>query len=140
MCRPTSRSPEGAARASRQRGFTLIEALIALAVMAISLAAIGALSASSLRSALYVERHLAQIETTRKIIAGLPSRDALGNGVLTGEAAGQLWRIDTAPYVPSFYDPTAQGAWSAQSVAVQVRAPSGALVQVTEIRLRKRQD
>ena len=108
--------------------------------MAISLAAIGALAASSLRSALYVERHLAQIETTRKIIAGLPSRDALGNGVLTGEAAGQLWRIDTAPYVPSFYDPAAQGAWSAQTVAVQVRAPSGALVQVTEIRLRKRQE
>ena len=108
--------------------------------MAISLAAIGALAASSLRSALYVERHLAQIETTRKIIAGLPSRDALGKGVLTGEAAGQLWRIDAAPYVPSFYDPAAQSAWSAQTVVVQVRAPSGALVQVTEIRLHKRQD
>ena len=140
MCRLTSRSLKGAARLPRQQGFTLIEALVALAVMAISLAAIGALAASSLRSALYVERHLAQIQSTRKILAGLPARDALSNGVLTGEAGGQSWRIDTATYTPAFYDPAAQSQWSAQTIAVQVRSPSGALAQVTEIRLRRRQD
>ena len=71
-----STNPEAGATA----GFTLIETLVALGVMAAGLAAIGALANSSLRAGLYTERRLAEIDSARKIMAGLPKRDALPFG------------------------------------------------------------
>ena len=50
---------------------------MALALMMLLLAAIGGLAATSLRSGRYVERHLADIEITRQIVAGLPARGEL---------------------------------------------------------------
>ena len=88
MCRLANPETRGIA------GFTLIEALAALAVMGAGLAAIGPLAGSSLRAGLYAERHLAEIETARKIIAGMPSRDALPVGRLTGALDAHDWRID----------------------------------------------
>ena len=55
MCRSARPELNGAA------GFTLLEALAALAVMGAGLAAIGTLANSSLRTDLYTERHLAEI-------------------------------------------------------------------------------
>ena len=89
MCRPANPERRGIA------GFTLIEALAALAVMGAGLAAIGPLVSSSLRAGLYAERHLAQIETARKILAGMPSREALPVGRLTGALDAHDWRIDS---------------------------------------------
>ena len=90
-CRDAKPEPSGTA------GFTLLEALVALAVTGAGLAAIGALANSSLRATLYTERHLAEIETTRKIITGLPPRDSLPFGRLTGSLDAHQWRIDSAP-------------------------------------------
>ena len=63
--------------------------------MGAGLAAIGTLASSSLRAGLYAERHLAEIETARKIIAGMPSREALPLGRLTGALDAHDWRIDS---------------------------------------------
>ena len=52
---------------SRSRGFTLVEFLVALTVMMIVLSAIAGLSASSLRTGRYVERHLADVENVQQI-------------------------------------------------------------------------
>ena len=93
MCRPANPERRGIA------GFTLIEALVALAVMGAGLAAIGSLASSSLRASLYAERHLAEIETARKIIAGMPSREVLPVGRLSG-ALDRSWRftLDSAAH------------------------------------------
>jgi len=48
-------------------GFTLLEALVALAVAGAGLAAIGALANSSLRASFYTERDLAEIESARAL-------------------------------------------------------------------------
>ena len=48
--------------------------------MGAGLSAIGALASSNVHAGLYAERHLAEIETARKIIAGMPSRRALPVG------------------------------------------------------------
>ena len=77
MCRPANPEERGIA------GFTLIEALAALAVMGAGLAAIGTLASSSLRAGLYAERHLAEIETARKIIAGMPAEVIIPTGERT---------------------------------------------------------
>jgi general secretion pathway protein I len=116
-------------------GFTLVEALAALGVMAGGLAAIGALANSSLRVNLYTQRHLAEIETARKIMTGIPGRNALSNGRLTGVLDGENWRIDSAPLSSSLSGPNA--SWAPQSISLLVRSPSGAMVEIDTIRLRK---
>jgi general secretion pathway protein I len=116
-------------------GFTLIEALAALAVMGAGLAAIGALANSSVRAGLYAERHLAEIETARKIIAGMPSRDALPVGRLTGALDAHDWRIDST----LIGAPAAAGdtLWTPQRIEVSIQSPSGAILKIDTIRLRR---
>jgi general secretion pathway protein I len=129
LCRPSNPESRGIA------GFTLIEALAALAVMGAGLAAIGTLASSSLRAGLYTERHLAEIETARKIIAGMPSREALPVGRLTGALDAHDWRIDST----LIGEPAAVGGalWTPQRIEVLVQSPSGAVLTLDTIRLRR---
>jgi general secretion pathway protein I len=116
-------------------GFTLIEALAALAVMGAGLAAIGTLASSSLRAGLYTERHLAEVETARKVLAGMPSRAALPVGHLTGVLDAHDWRIDStligAPAV------VGDALYTPQRIEVLVRSPSGGMLKIDTIRLRR---
>jgi len=111
--------------------------MAALAVMSVSVAAIGALANASMRSGLYVERHLAEVETARKIIAGLPAREALRDGSLTGALDSHQWRIDAAPFANALIAPNAPSAWRPQFVALRVLAPTGGVVEFDTIRLRR---
>jgi general secretion pathway protein I len=129
LCRPANPDARGVA------GFTLIEALAALAVMGAGLAAIGTLASSSLRAGLYTERHLAEIETARKVMAGMPSREALPIGRLTGVLDAHDWRIDSTPIgAPAVVGDT---LWIPQRIEVSIRSPSGATLKVETIRLRR---
>ena len=116
-------------------GFTLIEALAALAVMGAGLAAIGTLASSSLRAGLYTERHLAEVETARKVLAGMPSREALPVGSLTGVLDAHDWRIDsTLIGAPAL---VGDALYTPQRIEVTVRSPSGAMMKIDTIRLRR---
>jgi general secretion pathway protein I len=129
LCRSPRHERSGAA------GFSLLEALVALAVMGAGLAAIGALANSSLRVGLYTERHLAEIESARKIIAGMPARHALPYGRLTGSVDAHQWRIDSAPV--STTAASGGASWTPQSIALLVKSPFGATIEFDTIRLRK---
>ncbi|HZZ63081.1 MAG TPA: prepilin-type N-terminal cleavage/methylation domain-containing protein [Roseiarcus sp.] len=120
----------------RIEGFTLIEALAAIAVVATGLAAIGGLADSSLRSDLHTRRHLAQIFATREIIAGLPRRDALPFGYLSGVLNGHEWRIHSTLMQTT----AAAGAaeWVPQGIALLVRSPYGSTIEIDTIRMRRR--
>jgi general secretion pathway protein I len=117
-------------------GFTLIEVLVALAVVAASLAAIGNLIATSVRGARAVEQHVALVERARAIMAALPRRDELSIGQAAGESAGYRWQIAVLPY------PTGQtGAasqWVPRTVVATVRSRSGTARQVHTVRLVRR--
>jgi len=123
---------------SGSAGFTIIEVLIALAVVAASLAAIGSLIATSVRGARALEQHVALVRTARAIITGLPRRDELAPGSLAGDLAGYRWRVDVAPFAAGAVDATSGVAWEPQAVVVTVRSPSGALLQLNTVRLRRR--
>ena len=116
-------------------GFTLIEALAALSVIGAGLAAVGSLANANLRATLHSEQHLAGIESARKVITGLPGRDALPFGHLTGALDAQAWRIDSTPVAGS--PETSGTSWAPQNISLSLRSSTGATVQVDMIRLRR---
>jgi hypothetical protein len=83
-------------------------------------------SASSLRTGRYVERHVADMENIQQILAGLPARGVLGSRPLSGETAGYRWRIDSKPFNADFVDPSAQTPWTPEMIVVTVQGPTGA--------------
>ncbi len=118
-------------------GFTLIEVIVALAVVAVSLAAIGSVIATNVRGTRAADQRLSLVETTRSVLTGLPDRDALAPGSLSGEIAYHRWRVDTAPFAASFIDPARPTPWIPQSVIVRVQAPTGEILRIDTVRLRR---
>ncbi len=123
-------------RTKGTEGFTLIEVLVALTVVAVTLSAIGSLVAVTIRGARSVGGHLALTETARSIMTGLPDRGELGPGSFSGEAAGHRWRVDVLPFYANFIDPQAT-AWIPETVVVRVQSPSGPILQINTVRLRR---
>ena len=84
-------------RQGREAGFTIIETLVALAVVTAVLAGIGTLIATSARGTSALERHVELAETARAIASALP-----GSGKLVGDTSGELaglrWRVDVLPF------------------------------------------
>ena len=117
-------------------GFTLIEVLVALAVVAASLAAIGNLIATSVRGALAVEQHVALVERARAIMAALPRRDELSIGQAAGESAGYRWQIAVLPYPAGQVGAASQ--WVPRAVVATVRCRSGTALQLHTVRLVRR--
>jgi general secretion pathway protein I len=119
-------------------GFALIEALVALAVAAVSLAAIGLLVAGNIRGSGRIEQHLGLIETLRAVEAGLPDRTSLAAGTLSGEMHGQAWSVDIAPFPGDFVNPRAAQFWTPQTIVIKAQSPTGAALQLEAIRLARR--
>ena len=69
-------------------GFTLIEVLVALAVLAVSLTAIGSLVATNIRATRALDQRLALAATARAILTGLPDREEFAVSNSSGEIAG----------------------------------------------------
>lgn len=119
-------------------GFTLIEALVALAVVATALSAIGMVIATTVRGIRAIERRLILIETTRAIVAALPDRDQLAFGSFSGRRAEQDWRIDVTPFFAANGEDQRLTKWVPQAITVTVRSPEGAVMQVNTVRLYQR--
>ena len=133
MCRLTSSKP---ARGSA--GFTLIEVVVTLAVIAAILLSIGSLVSVAVRGTHALDDHLVLVETARAIEAGLPDRDNLSVGTLSGERDGQLWRVDVLPF-PGALDAQAKTAWVPLTASITVQTPDGTRFNITTVRLGRRQ-
>lgn len=118
-------------------GFTLIEALVALAVVAVSLAAIGSLIGANVRSTRSLGQRLALVETTRSILTSLPDREQLKPGDLSGEVADHRWRLDVMPFEADFVDPGLATKWFPEAVILRVQSPTGEILRVDTVRLRR---
>jgi general secretion pathway protein I len=123
-------------RTSRRsdQGFTLIEVVVALAVVAVSLAAIGGLMGTTVRGARSFERRIALVETARAVMVGIPDRWQLRPGNVSGSFAEHRWRMDVLPYTADAAIPET-ARWIPQSVVLRVQSPSGALLQLDTVRL-----
>ena len=128
-------------RATRSRacaGFTLIEVVVALAVVAISLTAIGAVMTTSSRGTRSLEQRLALVETARIVAATLPKTDQIGLDGLSGEILGHRWRVGVTQFVSSGVNQVAGSPWIPQTVVVRVQSPSGAVFGFETVRLQHR--
>jgi general secretion pathway protein I len=133
----SSRAPAS----SRKRGiagFTLIEVLVALSVVAAALAAIGSLIGASVRGTRALDFNLTSATTVRAIEAALPERDALRPGRLSGEAAGQRWRVDIRPMAAPV-DPGVPTKWVPYTVVIRLQSPTGSIMEIDTVRLRRRE-
>jgi general secretion pathway protein I len=122
---------------SGHAGFTLIESLVALAIVAVALTAIGMLVAANIRATRSLEQRLQLIETARAILSALPDRDQLAMGDTRGEIAGQRWRLDVMAFSGSFVDQSVASPWIPQAVVLRVEAPTGEILRVDTVRLRR---
>jgi general secretion pathway protein I len=129
------------ARFSRDRpdaGFTMIEVLVALALVASSLAAIGALVATTMRGVDAIERHVALVETARNVAATIGLHAHVQMGATSGEMAGHRWRIDASPWSGGGVAANPDSPWIPQHIRVRVQSPSGAVFNIETVRLQKR--
>ncbi len=118
-------------------GFTMIEALVALAVVAVCLTALGALIASNMRATLTIDDRLSLMETARAVLAALPDRDQLAPGDSTGEIGDIRWRVDILPFAADFVDPAETTPWIPQTVVIRLESPKGQILRLDTVRLRR---
>jgi general secretion pathway protein I len=120
----------------RDAGFTIIEVLIALAIVAVSVVAIGSVMATNLRGVRSLEQHVALMQAARTVMTtGIPPRAELGPGAVSGQTDNYRWTIDVGPLGSDWTVPGAEVAWVPELVRVRVRSPSGAVSDIRTVRL-----
>jgi general secretion pathway protein I len=123
----------------RVAGFTIIEVLIALAVVAVSVVAIGSVMSTNVRGVRLLEQHVTLMQTARSIMTtGIPPRAELGLVASSGQIDGYQWKIDVGPLGEDWTVPGADVAWIPTFVRVRVRSPSGAVSDLRTVRLMHR--
>ena len=117
-------------------GFTLIEALVALAIVAAVLSSIGAVIATTVKGTRSIDQRLALTGTAETLLAALPARNLLKPGRQSGELAGHRWRIDVSPMnMAEASDAPQKPRFVPLAVNMRLQAPGGPAIQVTTVRL-----
>jgi general secretion pathway protein I len=117
-------------------GFTLIEVLIALAVVSLSLVAIGAVVSTNMRAVRKIEERVTLIEdASAALVTAVPDRNRLLPGASSGASVSGQWILQVAPLGAGWDVAAGQAGWIPEMVALRVRAASGAAVDVRTVRL-----
>ena len=117
-------------------GFTLIEVLVALAIVAAVLSSIGAVIATSVKGTRSIDQRLALTGAAETLLAELPARNLLKPGRQSGQLAGHRWRIDVSPMDTSAADDAPQNPrFTPLAVTMRLQAPDGPAIQLTTVRL-----
>jgi general secretion pathway protein I len=123
----------------RDAGFTIIEVLIAVAIVAVSIVAIGSVMSTNARGVQALENHVALIESAQTVFAtAIPPRKELAPGTLSGQLRDFRWWVDIGPVGGDWLVEGADVAWMPELVKIRVRSPSGATVDLETVRLMHR--
>ena len=130
-------------RAPTDRGeaaFTIMEVLIALAVVSIAMVAIGYVMSTNARGVRVLEAHVALVETAQAVFAtAIPLRKDLAPGSLSGQLRDYRWQIDIGPVGGGWVVDHPDVAWIPELVKIRVRSPSGAAIDLETVRLMRGQ-
>ena len=117
-------------------GFTIIEVLIALAVVAVSIVAIGSVMSTNVRGVRTLEQHVTLIQIARSVMTtDIPPRAELGRGTLSGQINDYQWKIDVGPFGEDWTVPGTDVGWIPILVRIRVRSPTGAVSDLHTVRL-----
>jgi general secretion pathway protein I len=120
-------------------GFTIIEVLIALVIVAVSIVAIGSVMSTNARGVRALESHVALLESAQTVFAtAIPPRKELAPGTLSGQLRDFRWQVDIGPVGSDWVVEGADVAWIPELVKIRVRSPSGATVNLETVRLMHR--
>ena len=123
----------------RDAGFTIIEVLVALALVAVVIVAIGSLMATNVRGVRSFEQHVALLQAARTVMTtGIAPRAELRSGSSSGQIDGYRWTIDVAPLGGEWAVDNADVPWMPELVRVRVKSPTGAVSDIRTVRLMKR--
>jgi general secretion pathway protein I len=136
LFRATIRKPRQARRTAA--GFTLIEVLVALCIVATLFSSLTALVVTAARGNRSIDERLAKFETARAILAALPDHEQLVSRTLSGETNGYHWRVDESPLIVPAFTPPADTPWIAQTVSITVGSSSGGPIRLDTVRLHRR--
>jgi general secretion pathway protein I len=125
-------------QAGGSAGFTIIEVLIALAVIAVCLAAIGTVVGVTSRGVRALEQRVALVEVMRSVAASLPPHSARAIVPGVGEILGHRWQVDLAPWLGGDIIEQPNSPWSPQIVTIRVQSPSGAVLALQTVRLQRK--
>jgi len=118
-------------------GFTIIEALVALAVVAVTIVAIGSVMASTARGTRQMENHVALVQAANNIVwLELPNRTDAFAPVLQGRTMDHNWRTEFEPMAVD--PPAAEAPWLPFKVRIEVQSPAGSVVSLETVRLFKK--
>jgi general secretion pathway protein I len=121
-------------------GFTILEVLIALAIVVVSIVAIGSVMSINSRGVVALENHVALVETAQTVLAtAIPLPTELAPGTLGGELRNYRWQVDVSP-LGGDWEPTndSKVGWTPELVKIHVRSPTGAQVDLSTVRLMPR--
>jgi general secretion pathway protein I len=119
-------------------GFTIIEVLIAVAVIAICLAAIGTVVGVTSRGVRSLEQRVALVEVARSVAASLPPHSDRSVVPAAGEILSHRWQIDVAPWAGGDVVEQVNSPWGPQTVTIHVQSPSGAVLTLQTVRLQRK--
>jgi general secretion pathway protein I len=112
----------------------LIEALVALAIIAIVLGTIGSVIATTVKGTRSIDQRLALTGTAETLLADLPARAVLKPGRQSGELSGSRWRVDVAPMSVAGGNP-ATDRFVPLTVNLRLQRADGSAIQVTTVKL-----
>jgi len=121
-------------------GFTILEVLIALAVVAIAIVAIGYVMSTNVRGVRALEDHVALMQTAQTVLTtAIPPRKEMAPGRLAGQIRDYGWQVDIGPVGGGWVIDNADVAWIPELVKIRVRSPSGAAIDLETVRLMRGQ-
>jgi prepilin-type N-terminal cleavage/methylation domain-containing protein len=124
-------------RSDRQAGFTLLEALVALALVLAFASAVGPHLSQARRIMANAEGRVAAQVLLRSLLNAPFDRSSLARAPREGETSGLRWRIDTEP--AAAVRARDQPNWSAFRVVASVTWAPGQVIMAETIRLGKPQ-
>ena len=114
----------------------MIEALVALAIVAAVLGSIGTVIATTVKGTRGIDQRLELSGTAETLVAALPARRLLKPGRQSGELSGHRWRIDVSRMnVAVANDAPQTGRFVPLAVTMRLQAAGGPAMQVTTVRL-----
>jgi general secretion pathway protein I len=120
-------------------GFTIIEVLIALAVVAAGIVAIGSVMSTNVRGVRSMEQHVLLKQAAQAALAvSIPRRAELAPGTLSGQTGDYHWQVEIGPLSGDLAVSSGDAAWIPELVSVNVRSPGGAVVELHTVRLMHR--